>query len=79
MRTVAATSTRPLALPKRSTSTALMVLGRREARRILRSPVFVGIVVIFVALGGLSVDLTSSLSWPSRSELYEGIGFVLLL
>ena len=48
-----ATPTRPVALPSKSTWIAVVVLGRREARRMLRSPIYVGILAIFLVEVGL--------------------------
>lgn len=79
MSTEATTPTRPVTLTK-TTLPAMIVLGRREARRILRSPIFVGIVAIFLLQVGLGMALTRS--WPdglTRDALYDFIGFVLLL
>lgn len=57
---------------------SLWVLGRREARRIVASPVYavvLGFILLMSGMGGL----LAGMSVPSASEAYEGIFYVLAL
>jgi len=59
---------------------AVVVLGWREARRILTSPVFVVMALLLVATSGIaSVDGGLAPRWPSGESWYVAISFFVLL
>jgi hypothetical protein len=61
--------------PTRSTSRALLVLGLREARRMLLSPVVLVLLAFVAMTGGLRTVGEGMLSLPTTRGVYDGITF----
>jgi hypothetical protein len=59
----------------RSSVTPLVALGLREAKRLLKSPVYVGVLLLILAMTGLSTAADFPPKAPEAAFVYEGVWF----